>query len=67
MNREIVDTLEFRGEPYTLNQAQENIYEWIDRSKPGEFTYYYDKVVFHTERDGYIAAYRDDLDNYFNI
>ena len=52
----------FKGEEYTLNQCETDLFGWFEHSNDGEFTYYYDKIVFHTE-DGFIAAYRDDISN----
>ena len=51
----------FQGEEYHLNQCDDLI-EWVKTSKVGEFSFYYDKLVFHTS-DGFIAAYRDDINN----
>lgn len=57
--------MNFKGNNYTLNQFNE-LFDFIDNSKIGEYMGYYDKVVFHTE-GGFIAAYRDDLNNYWSI
>lgn len=62
-----METVEFQGKLYTLNQVQEDLFEFTDNSKPGEYTRYYDKIVFHTERNGFIAAYANDLNNYWAI
>ena len=51
----------FQGEVYHLNQC-EDLIEWTQASVVGEFSYYYDKIVFHTS-DGFVAAYRDDINN----
>lgn len=58
--------MEFQEQRYTLNQT-ESLFEFIDNSKPGEYTVYYDKLVFHTERNGFIATYRNNLLDYWNI
>lgn len=58
--------VEFQGQQYVLNQA-ESLSAFINNSKPREYTAYYDKLVFHTERNGFIAAYRDDLLNCWDI
>ena len=58
--------MEFQGQQYTLNQT-EGLWQFIDESKPGEYTRYYDKFVFHTERNGFVAAYANDLNNYWYI
>ena len=51
----------FGGDSYNLNQC-EDIFDWARDSSVYDFTYYYDKVVFHTQ-NGIIAAYRDDINN----
>lgn len=51
----------FLGINYTLNQC-EDIWKWFEESIVGEFTRYYNSVVFHTE-EGFYAAYADDLSN----
>jgi hypothetical protein len=53
--------MELNGKEYTLNQC-EDILDWFTTSKIGEYTRFYDKVVFHTE-DGFYSAYADDLTN----
>ena len=53
--------MELNGKNYVLNQC-EDIWEWFKESVIGEYTRYYDRVVFHTE-DGFYAAYADDLTN----
>ena len=55
----------FLGINYTLNQC-EDFFKWLTSSKVGEFTLVYDKVVFNTT-DGFVAAYTNDLDNYWRI
>ena len=51
---------------YVLNQTK-SLFEFIDNSKPGEYMIYYDKLVFHTERNGFVTSYINDLNNYWNI
>ena len=53
------------NQTYHLNQC-ENLLEWVKDSKVGEFTHYYDKVCFHTEQ-GFVAAYRDDINNFWKF
>ena len=53
------------NQTYHLNQC-ENLLEWVKDSKVGEFTNYYDKVCFHTEQ-GFVAAYRDDINNFWKF
>lgn len=33
-----METIEFQGKLYTLNQVQEDLFEFTDNSKPGEYT-----------------------------
>ena len=42
--------MEFQGQHYVLNQAEEDLWQFIHESKPGEYTRYYDKFVFNTGR-----------------
>jgi hypothetical protein len=35
-------------------------------SNVGEYTVYYDKIIFHT-KEGFIAAYADNLENNWEI
>ena len=50
----MIQQIEFNGKQYILNQCcgenheGENLFEWCERSNVGEFTRYYDKIVFHT-------------------
>lgn len=57
--------IELNGLKYVLNQCC-NIWEWFTSSKVGEYTRFYDKVVFHTY-DGFYAAYYNNLNNGFYI
>ena len=52
----------FQGEVYRLNQCEDDLIDWTQTSVVGEFSYYYDKVVFNTS-DGFVAAYRDNINN----
>lgn len=63
-----VDTniFHFKGETYQLNQCDE-IFDWFAKSKEGDFTYYSDRIVFHTHGRKFIAAYRDDIDNFMEV
>ena len=56
----------FNGNHYSLNQCDGDIFEWFKNSSVGQYTNYYDKLVFHT-REGAEAAYKDDLSNYWKI
>jgi hypothetical protein len=62
----IIKTLEFQGQIYTLNQCNEELFNWIERSQIGDYTVYYDKVIFRTEK-GVIAAYSNNLNNWWEI
>ena len=61
----IMEEIIFQGEKFTLNQC-EDIFKWFDESSDGEFTHYYDKVIFNHSLT-FIAAYSDNLNNYFFI
>lgn len=52
--------MELNGK-YTLNQC-EDIWKWFTESAVGEYTHYYNNVVFHTDK-GFYAAYADNLTN----
>ena len=57
----------FMGEEYwVLNQCEGDLFEWFNDAMCGDFTYYYDKIVFCTS-DGFIAAYRNDITNTIKI
>ena len=56
----------FLHETFTLNQCETDLLNWFRDSKVGEFTYYYQNVVFH-RADGCYAAYRNDISNYIRI
>ena len=56
----------FERDIFFLDQCEGDLIDWIKDSLPNTFTYYYDKVVFVTD-DNVIAAYRDDIDNYWII
>ena len=60
------DVYKFKGETYLLDQCEGNIFEWAEQTLVGDFTYYYDMVVFHTD-EGFVAAYRDDITNIVKI
>ena len=68
----MIQQIEFNDKEYILNQCcgenheGENLFEWCERSNVGEFTRYYDKIVFHTE-NGFVAAYSDNLENSWSI
>jgi hypothetical protein len=55
----------FKGERYTLKQCSD-IFEWFGDAEVYEFTYYYDRVVFHTP-NGFFAAYIEDTSNYIGV
>ena len=56
----------FQVDLYKLRQCSD-LFEWFGESKKGEFTYYYDRVVFHTHSGKFCAAYFEDLNNYIEI
>ena len=56
----------FKGDTYKINQC-DDIFNFITQSNEGDFTYYYDRVVFHTKGRKFFAAYRNDISNYIEI
>lgn len=50
------------GETYTLNQCEDDIYDWFASSKIGDFTRWNSLYVFHKE-EGCYATYADNLAN----
>lgn len=58
--------MEFHGVTYTLNQCEGSIYNWYAKSKVGEYTAYFLGYVFHTA-NGFYAAYRNDLSNFWRV
>lgn len=56
----------FQSDLYELNQCSDLI-EWFTDSKECEFTYYYNRVVFHHPDGHFYAGYREDINNYIQI
>lgn len=56
----------FKGDTYKANQC-EDIFKWFSESNEGDFTYYYDRVVFHSKGRKFYAAYRDDINNFVEV
>ena len=56
----------FLGNEYTLKEIESDLVDWCVDSRNGQFTYYYDKVVFNT-KNGIYAAYRDNISNWWKI
>lgn len=56
----------FQGEQFTLKQCSD-IFEWFGDSCVGQFTYYYDRVVFHHTDGKFYAAYIEDTTNFIEI
>lgn len=57
----------FQNNTYTLNQITTDLFEFINNSKPLQYTNYYDKLIFHTPNNKFIACYKDNLYNYWEI
>ena len=55
----------FQVDLYKLRQCSD-LFDWFATSKVYQFTYHYDRLVFHCP-DGFCAAYRYDLSNFFKI
>ena len=56
----------FQGDLYKLRQCSD-LFEWFGDSQIGDFTYYYNKVVFHAFDGRFYAADIDDTTNYIMI
>ena len=56
----------FQGALYMLHQCEGDLFEWFSDAMCGDFTYYYDKIVFCTD-NGFVAAYRDNISNIIKI
>ena len=57
--------MEINGRDYALNQC-EDLLEWCDNAKVGEYTNYFDKYVYKNE-NGVFACYVDDTKNMWQI
>lgn len=57
---------DLNGVSYKRNQCDGDIFEWFNNALIGDFTYYFDKLIFNTE-DGFVAAYRDNINNNIKI
>ena len=60
-----METMTFQGEQYTKRQYL-GACDFCVHSQSGEYMRYFDLVLIHRGEE-YIAAYADDLDNYWNI
>ena len=58
-------TITFQGEEYTKHQYL-GACDFCVHSQSGEYMRYFDFVLIHRGEE-YIAAYANDLDNYWNI
>ena len=56
----------FQGEQFTLKQCSD-IFAWFGESCVGQFTYYYDRIVFHHYDGTFYAAFIEDTSNYIQI
>lgn len=56
----------FKNGCYRLNQCSD-LFEWFGDSQVGDFTYYYNKVVFHSFDGRFYAADIDDTTNFIQI
>ena len=60
-----METITFKGEAYTKHQYLDAC-DFCVHSQSGEYIRYFDMVLIHRGEE-YIAAYANDLDNYWNI
>lgn len=57
-----------KGQEYKLNQLQSavDLLDWCNFAKIGEYTRFYNKLVYKNE-DGIFACYAEDHDNFWRI
>lgn len=60
-----METITFQGEEYTNHQYLGSC-DFCAHSKSGEFMRYFEFVLIHRGEE-YLAAYADNLDNYWDI
>ena len=60
-----METMTFQGAEYTKHQYL-GYYDFCDHSKSGEFMRFFEFVLIHRGEE-YLAAYADNLDNYWDI
>lgn len=60
-----METITFQGEEYTNHQYL-GYNDFCDHSKSGEYMRFFEFVLIHRGEE-YLAAYADNLDNYWNI
>lgn len=60
--------MNINGKEYTLNQLQgaTDLFYWCDFAEVGEYTRYYNTLVYKNE-DGVFACYANDHSNYWEI
>lgn len=56
----------FKGVTFGLNQCSD-IFDWFADSRKGDFTYYYDRIVFQHPDGNCYAAYLEDTSNYIKV
>ena len=56
----------FKGVIFHLNQCSD-LFDWFEKSEKGDFTYYYDRIVFHHTDGKFYAAYLEDTSNFIEI
>ena len=57
-----ITLLVIKGKSYVCNQCDGDIFDWYENSSVGEYTRYYNRLVFHTEKGIYVA-YENDIEN----
>lgn len=60
-----METITFQGEEYRNHQCLSSC-DFCVHSKSGEYMRFFEFVLIH-RGDEYLAAYADNLDNYWNI
>ena len=55
-------TKEINGNVYQLNQCTDDLHDWCQQASVGDYTHYYNQIVFKNEQ-GVYACYASDLTN----
>lgn len=54
--------ININGRTYTLNQCTDDLHDWCQQASVGDYTHYYNQIVFKNEQ-GVYACYVSDLSN----
>lgn len=54
--------ININGRTYTLNQCTDDLHDWCHTASVGEYTHYYNQIVFKNQQ-GVYACYTSNLSN----